>query len=138
MWLQVDSRKEMLKVFFSRASRTSYILGFVLCFLHLIISWSIIGNPFHQHNFDAQWQLIFTFFIPFDFPFSLFFLFGIFPGWINDYYRAIIVHGIIGPIWYFIFPILFSSFWRWKPYVVILFLIILLISFGLFAFYIFH
>jgi hypothetical protein len=126
----------MLKSFFSRASRTSYIIGFILCIVHLIISWAVIGDPFESPH-DAQWQLIFIFFFPFDFPFSLFFLFGIFPSWIDDHSRAILVHGIIGPIWYFILPIMLSSFWKLKPSIVIKLINVAFISFILFLFYIF-
>jgi len=103
------------------ASKASYRLGTVLCLLHLAISWWVIislcrGEP------DAQWQLVWILFLPFDLPFSLLVFFSgtIFPDWsINAFpcplseFRAFIlpaiIHGIVGPLWYFFLPVGFSG-----------------------------
>lgn len=69
-------------------------------------------------NRDAQWQLIWIFLLPFDFPFSLlvFFAGDIFPDWtfrgvpspwddFHGFVVPVVVHGIIGPLWYFFLPV---------------------------------
>lgn len=96
----------------------TFWFGCILCILHLVVSWYVILNLAWQEP-DAQWQLIWIFFIPFDFPFSLlsFFANWLFPAFyfdqlnypIGDLTGFIIpafLHGIIGPIWYFFLPLL--------------------------------
>jgi len=110
-----------MKNFFVRASRKSYYIGSVLFFIHLIIAWWVIINICNEP--DAQWQLVWIFFLPFDLPFSLlvFFSYDLFPSWnitcfpypvseFNNFILPSIVHGIIGPIWYFLLPVCMSSF----------------------------
>lgn len=110
-----------MNAFFARASKISYLIGGVLSLIHLIISWHVIVNIGIKEP-DAQWQLIWIVFIPFDFPFSLLVLFSgvifadfsvkCFPYPVSDFRDFIlpaIVHGVIGPLWYFLFPICISS-----------------------------
>ena len=112
-----------MKEFLGRASRTSYWIGAVLCLTHLVISWSVIINLALEEP-DAQWQLIWLFFMPFDLPFSILDFSGILlPNWSFDtlpypisefrgYILPSFVHGVIGPIWYFLLPIIISSIWK--------------------------
>lgn len=106
-----------MKNIFARASATSYRIGIVLGLIHLLIAWWVIidlgrGEP------DAQWQLVWILFLPFDFPFSLLVLFSglIFPDWsfdalpypVGEFRHFILpafIHGIIGPAWYFFVPV---------------------------------
>ena len=102
------------------ASKTAYLVGTILALVHLILSWYIIiGLGLNEP--DAQWQLIWIVLLPFDFPFSLLVLFSgyLFPDWsfssfpypVSEFRSFILpafVHGIIGPIWYFMLPIFIS------------------------------
>jgi hypothetical protein len=110
-----------MRRFLSGASKTSYRLGTVLCLLHLAISWWVIislcrGAP------DAQWQLVWILFLPFDLPFSLlvFFSGSIFPDWsfsalpypmseFRTFILPAVIHGIVGPLWYFFLPVSISG-----------------------------
>lgn len=110
-----------MKGFFARASSASYIIGAILCLVHIAVSWYVIislgrGEP------DAQWQLVWIFFLPFDLPFSLlvFFAGSVFPDWslksmpypmseFRGFILPAVVHGIIGPFWYFLLPVCVSS-----------------------------
>ena len=88
--------------------------GFLLAGMHLIISWIVIINICRSEP-DAQWQLIWVYFFPFDFPFSILSFFsGAFfsDDYVNiklpcrvcgftDFIVPAIVHGVIGPLWYF-------------------------------------
>jgi hypothetical protein len=102
---------------FAAASRGAYKLGLVGCLVHLVVSWWIIFYVVISER-DAQWQFIWIFLLPFDFPFSLLVLFAgyVFPGWyfsrlpppLNDFQSFIVplvVHGIVGPFWYFFLPV---------------------------------
>ncbi|PXF55875.1 MAG: hypothetical protein C4B58_14495 [Deltaproteobacteria bacterium] len=110
-----------MREFFNRASNTSYQVGLVLCLIHLIIAWWVIIKLSRSEP-DAQWQLVWIFFLPFDLPFSLlvFFSGSIFPDWsfkllpypmgeFRSFILPTFVHGIIGPLWYFFLPVCFSS-----------------------------
>ncbi|MGE0108910.1 MAG: hypothetical protein AB7S81_03990 [Bdellovibrionales bacterium] len=106
---------------FKEASHGSYKIGWVMAAVHLAISWCVIltlgrGEP------DAQWQLVWILFLPIDFPFSLLVLFSgyLFPSWefeflkypISSFHGFIfpsIIHGIIGPLWYFLIPVFISG-----------------------------
>ncbi len=110
-----------MKEFFARASAGSYRLGLALGLIHLVLAWWVIISVGMSEP-DAQWQLIWIFFLPFDFPFSrvVFFSPWIFPDW---YFRSLpypmglfrgfilpaFVHGIIGPMWYYLLPVCISS-----------------------------
>jgi len=111
-----------MKNIFAAASIASYKLGLVLCLVHLVISWWVIINLAVSQP-DAQWQLVWIAFLPFDFPFSLLVLFAgsIFPDWsfrgfsypLGDFVSFIVpafVHGIVGPLWYFILPVYIDGF----------------------------
>lgn len=111
-----------MKKYFSYASKLSYRLGVILCMVHLLISWWVIINIARSQP-DAQWQLIWLFFLPFDFPFSLIVLFSglIFsvgsikglPYPISEFNSFIVptfIHGIVGPLWYFLLPVLISHY----------------------------
>lgn len=116
-----------MKELFMRATRRSYWLGGILCSLHLAVSWWVIVSLCLREP-DAQWQLVWIFFLPFDFPFSLLVLFSgnVFPDWtigvlpypvseFRDFLWPAFVHGIVGPAWYFFLPMLASGLWRrWK------------------------
>ncbi len=106
-----------MKQIFSAASAGSYKLGLSLGAVHLLISWWIIIGLVISER-DAQWQLTWIFLLPFDFPFSLLVLFAgyIFPDWsftglpspwddFHSFLVPVIVHGIIGPLWYFFLPV---------------------------------
>jgi hypothetical protein len=110
-----------MKNIFDRASIRSYQIGFMLCVIHLILSWWVIINICRSEP-DAQWQLVWIFFLPFDLPFSLLVFFSayLFPAWSFAYFpypvsefRSFIlpsfIHGILGPIWYFLLPVCISS-----------------------------
>lgn len=109
------------KRFFDRASDTSYRIGLLLCLIHVVIAWWVIISLASSEP-DAQWQLMWIFFLPFDLPFSLlvFFSSSIFPDWsfkmfpypISEFRGFILpafIYGIIGPLWYFFLPICLSS-----------------------------
>jgi len=109
-----------MKKYFTHASKSSYQIGMIVCIIHLLVSWWVIINIARSQP-DAQWQLIWVFFLPFDFPFSLLVLFSgsIFPvgsikglpypiGEFNSFILPVIIHGIIGPLWYFTLPVLIS------------------------------
>jgi len=111
-----------MKNIFARASATSYRVGMVLGLIHLIIAWWIIISLGRSEP-DAQWQLVWILFLPFDFPFSLLVLFSslIFPDWSFDafpypvgefrhFILPVFIHGIIGPIWYFLLPVCISGY----------------------------
>jgi hypothetical protein len=107
---------------FANASRGAYKLGAVAAIVHLIVSWWIIISVLISDR-DAQWQLIWIFLLPFDLPVSLLVFFAgyIFPGWhfwglpspwdsFHDFIVPVIVHGIIGPLQYFLLPVLIDGF----------------------------
>ena len=111
-----------MKGIFAAASRGAYKIGAVAAIIHLVVSWWIIISVL-MSNRDAQWQLIWIFLLPFDLPFSLLVFFAgyIFPDWDfrklpspwNDFDSFIvptIVYGIIGPLQYFLLPILVDGF----------------------------
>lgn len=106
-----------MKKIFAAASAASYKLGLVLSLIHLVISWWVIISVGLSEP-DAQWQLVWIAFLPFDFPFSLLVIFAgdIFPDWslkgfpypLGDFISFIVpafVYGIIGPLWYFFLPV---------------------------------
>ncbi len=110
-----------MKEFFSRASGTSYSIGTTLALIHIVASWYVILRIAGKEP-DAQWQLVWIFFLPFDLPFSLlvFFAGSIFPDWsfksvsypISEFRSFLwpsFIHGIVGPLWYFLLPIFISS-----------------------------
>jgi hypothetical protein len=111
-----------MKSLFTKASSASYRVGFTLGFIHLVISWFVIIGLATSEP-DAQWQLIWVFFLPFDLPFSVInFLPSYYlPHWsfieslpypISSFKGFILpsfVHGIIGPLWYFFLPVCISS-----------------------------
>src|SRR6266568_4339043 len=112
-----------MKSLFSRASKASYQFGLVLGLIHLVIGWWVILRLI-QNEPDAQWQLVWIFFLPFDLPFSLlvFYSSSIFSDWtfkslpypmsqFRSFILPVFVHGIIGPIWYFLLPVMISSLW---------------------------
>jgi hypothetical protein len=102
---------------FSAASSVAYKVGLIGCVVHLVVSWWTIIYVLMSYR-DAQWQLIWIFLLPFDFPFSLLVFFAgyIFPGWyfkglpspwddFHSFVLPLIVHGILGPLWYFVLPV---------------------------------
>lgn len=106
-----------MKKVFAAAGSGTYKLGVVACAIHLVVSWWIIIFVLMSDH-DAQWQLIWIFLLPFDFPFSLLVFFAgyIFPGWyfrglpspwddFHSFVLPVVVHGIIGPLWYFFLPV---------------------------------
>jgi len=111
-----------MKKILAVASGGAYKLGLIGCMIHLVISWWIITYVVLSGR-DAQWQLVWVFLLPFDFPFSLLVLFRgyIFPDWyfsrlpspLNDFQSFIVpvvVHGIVGPLWYFFLPVFIDGF----------------------------
>jgi hypothetical protein len=113
-----------MKPFFARASRRSYQVGAALCLVHLIAAWFVIIQ-LGFGELDAQWQLIWLFFVPFDFPFSLiaYYSGAILPDWslpilpypLNDFQSYILpafIHGVVGPVWYFLIPVGISGLMR--------------------------
>lgn len=110
-----------MKTFFNNASAASFKLGLVMCLVHLLISWLVIIKLGLSEP-DSQWQLVWIYFLPLDLPFSLLVYFSgsIFADWsFNSYpypvseFRSFvlpsIIHGIIGPLWYFFLPVCISS-----------------------------
>jgi hypothetical protein len=104
-----------MKGFFAAASAGAYKLAAIV---HLVISWWIIISVLMSHH-DAQWQLIWIFLLPFSLlvPFAGY----ISPEWDfrklpspwNDFDSFIvppIVYGIIGPLQYFLLPVLVDGF----------------------------
>jgi hypothetical protein len=120
--------------FFKRAGRTSYAIGMFLGFIHWGISWNVI-NGLIEGGLDAQWQLIFVYFFPFDFPFSLLYFVKL-P--MYDIDKAKMVYGVIGPIWYFFAPVIFSSLWKLKPRFAVTFCVVPLFSLLVILLYMFH
>jgi hypothetical protein len=107
--------------FFARASVANNRLGLTLCVIHFVISWWVIISVGKSEP-DAQWQLVWILFLPFDLPFSLlvFFSGSIFPDWsfrsipypLSEFRGFILpafIHGIIGPLWYYFLPVCISS-----------------------------
>ncbi len=112
----------VMKRIFAAASPVTYKLGLAGCLVHLVISWWIIIYVVLSER-DAQWQLTWVFLLPFDFPFSLLVLFAgyIFPDWtvtgfsppFDDFHSFVVplvVHGIVGPLWYFFLPVFIDGF----------------------------
>ena len=87
----------------------------------MVVLWNLIIR-LASHEPDAQWQFAWLVFFPFDFPFSLLVLFGglIFPDWsmplrypLGDFRSFILpslIHGVVGPLWYFFVPVFISGF----------------------------
>jgi hypothetical protein len=111
-----------MKEIFAAASRGAYKLGAVAGITHLVMSWWTIIFVLMSHR-DAQWQFICIFLLPFDLPFSLLVVFSgyIFPEWnfrklpspwadFHSFILPMIVHGIIGPLQYFLLPLLIDGF----------------------------
>jgi hypothetical protein len=101
----------------SRVVLATYVVGAVLGLGHLVVSWVIIAD-LATNVPDAQWQLTWLVFLPFDLPFSLlvFFSGSLFPDWsvswlpypVSEFRSFILpafVHGILGPAWYFVLPV---------------------------------
>ena len=110
-----------MRGFLGRASSTSYVVGSVLGVLHLSISWWVIFGLV-RGGADAQWQLVWFLFLPFDLPFSLlvFFSGSFVPDWsiaslpypvseLRGFILPAIIHGLVGPLWYFLLPVAVSS-----------------------------
>lgn len=108
--------------FFPQATRHSLMLAWFLLLVHALVSWSIIFRLATTEP-DAQWQLIWVFFLPIDFPFSLLVYYssafipdGLIAGLrypisdIRGFIWPSIIHGILGPIWYFFIPLVISNF----------------------------
>lgn len=113
-----------MRDFLTLASSQSVRIGLVMALAHLVVSWWVIiglarGEP------DAQWQLVWIFFLPFDLPFSLlvFFSGSIFPDMMvrslpypmSDFRGFLLpafIHGVLGPIWYFVVPVALSALRR--------------------------
>ena len=106
-----------MKRIFLAAGPVAYKIGVVAGGIHLVISWWTIIYILTSDR-DAQWQLIWIFFLPFDFPFSLLVLFAgyVFPGvyfsglsspWddFHSFVLPLVVHGVVGPLWYFFVPV---------------------------------
>lgn len=86
-------------------------IGVFLALAHLIVSWSFIIYIRTRPYYDAQWVLVWYYFLPIDFPFSLLVFLAL-----NENIRVFleplseflslpeIIHGIIGPIWYYFLP----------------------------------
>src|SRR5579859_7253173 len=105
---------------FELASKRSKAIGSLLAVAHFLVSWWVIVDLVRS-DFDAQWQLIWIFFLPFDLPFSLITFYGprflppvdisVLPHPLNNFYLFFLptfIHGIIGTFWYFLFPTLIS------------------------------
>jgi hypothetical protein len=95
----------------------------VLGLLHLSISWWVLLR-LALGGVDAQWQLTWLLFLPFDLPFSLlvFFSNSFIPDWKVSFlpypsseFRSFVlpaaIHGLVGPLWYFVLPVAIS---RWR------------------------
>src|ERR1051325_4932870 len=100
------------------ACRAADRMGAILGLVHLVVSWWILIYVGTSER-DAQWQLIWIFLLPFDFPFSLLvlfsgstfpeFSFNHLPSPLNDFHGFIIptiIYGFVGPLWYLFLPIL--------------------------------
>jgi hypothetical protein len=113
-----------MRRFLGRASKTSYLVGSVLGLVHFSIAWWVIVR-LALGGADAQWQLVWFLFLPFDLPFSLlvFFSGSFFPDWsisslphpvseLRDFILPAFIHGVVGPLWYLLLPIAVSSLRR--------------------------
>jgi len=85
----------------------SKIIGYTLAILHVFI-FTIFVLYINLAHDDGQLRLLWTLWLPIDFPISLFVIIGfdIFSG--DSYYMSLIriyipyvVHGIFAPIWWF-------------------------------------
>ena len=105
----------------SRATGRSVVVGVVLSSVHLAISWWIIIRVARSVP-DAQWQLIWVYFWPVDFPVTLLWFLGcmLLPNWyfatlgepignFRGFLLPAFVFGIAAPAWYFVLPLLISS-----------------------------
>jgi hypothetical protein len=118
-----------MRSFFANASKSSLKIGLLLFGVHLILAWWVILS-LGLSGPDAQWQLVWIYFLPLDFPFSLLVYFSnnLFPDWSVGFLRypmsdfrgfvlPSVVHGIIGPIWYFAVPVSISAMLgKWREY----------------------
>ena len=106
-----------IKEIFAAASDGAKKVGRIAFVIHLVLSWLVILGVLISDR-DAQWPLIWIFFLPFDFPFSLCVLFAgyLFPGWylgglpspwdsFHNFILPVIIHGVVGPLWYFFLPV---------------------------------
>jgi hypothetical protein len=89
--------------------------------MHLVVSWFVIIILASGEQ-DALWQLTWLFFLPFDLPFSLIvpLLMPLFRGWsitslpypigeVNEFLLPAFIVGIVGPLWYFLLPVIISG-----------------------------
>src|SRR5580658_4440331 len=111
-----------MKSLFPGASQRSRRWGYALCVIHTLASWWVVISVATAPP-DAQWQLIWVFFWPFDFPCAVVWLaLGYFlPGWhfsaladpIGDFRYFImpaVLFGIVAPLLYLIAPQMISSY----------------------------
>jgi hypothetical protein len=111
-----------MKRLFPRASKRSRMLGYTLCLIHIFASWSVVIHVATTPP-DAQWQLIWIFFWPFDLPCAVAWLAiaHFLPDWyfyalgdpIGDFKSFIMptfLFGIVGPLLYLIAPQAISSY----------------------------
>ena len=108
--------------FSKRNISLSFLLGIVLFFVHLFISWPRIFDAV-QDQHDAQGGLIWIDLMLMDFPVSLIhvgalkllpqFDIGLLPRDMRDFNNFLVpafVYGFLGPLWYFTIPMLISHF----------------------------
>jgi hypothetical protein len=116
-----------MKSLFPGASERSRRLGYALCVIHTLASWWVVISVATAPP-DAQWQLIWVFFWPFDFPCAAVWLaLGYFlPEWhfgalgdpIGDFRYFImptVLFGIVAPLLYLIAPQMISSYLARHP-----------------------
>jgi hypothetical protein len=116
-----------MKSLFPGASQRSRRWGYALCVIHTLASWWVVISV-ATAPLDAQWQLIWVFFWPFDFPCAVVWLaLGYFlPGWhfsaladpIGDFRYFImpaVLFGIVAPLLYLIAPQMISSYLARHP-----------------------
>jgi hypothetical protein len=112
---------------FPRASRRSRIWCYVLCLIHIFASWWVVIHVATTPP-DAQWQLIWIFFWPFDLPCAVAWLAisRLLPNWyfaalgdpignFTDFIMPTFLFGIVGPLLYLIAPPAISSYLARHP-----------------------
>jgi hypothetical protein len=106
----------------SNASLKSKIIGIILGGIHFCYSWWIILCEIPKSQNDAQWPMMWIVFWNYDWPFSLIHIWSLkylpsfnvwfLPQGISDFNNFLVpsfVYGILGPLWYFIIPVLISN-----------------------------
>ncbi|HEY3347661.1 MAG TPA: hypothetical protein VGK71_08575 [Nitrospirota bacterium] len=113
-----------MRKFFPNSTKRSYEIGIWLGASHAIFSWMLILDIARQGtDIDAMWQMMWIPSWLIDFPFSLIDFVPVFSsgsisflpypmGEVRSFLVPAVVHGLIGPLWYFLASIWVSNLYQ--------------------------